>query len=235
MKNQKDNPICIPAINPGKLKEVTPTKCMRYLRLWFDPQLKFHNHAKIAASKASRAMEALHMLGNSTNSINQLCLRQFYLCAILPIITYGSAAFWDGKSNIIKDTLACTQNKALCLINSTFKTTPIHALEIEASIPPIDITLNYYMDCYAICTQRLDPSNLVMCHIPEHHREDISIPSPPLLPHFPPPPKSHVLAYLIRQHKEKVKKTTTTRLIHMAKSITLNTERTAPHAETPWR
>src|SRR5260370_41523601 len=102
------------------------------------------------------------MLGNSTNGINQLCLRQFYLCVILPIITYRSVAFWDGKSNTIKDTLACAQNKALHLITGTFKTPLIHALEIEASIPPIDITLNYYMECYAICTQRLDSSNLVV-------------------------------------------------------------------------
>jgi len=106
LKNRNANPsICIPAINPGELKEVTPTKCMWYLGLWFDPQLKFHEHTKIAASKASRATKALCMLGNSTSSINQLCLRQSYLCAILPIMTYGSVAFWDGKSNMIKDTL----------------------------------------------------------------------------------------------------------------------------------
>src|SRR5260370_13595015 len=186
MKNQKDNPsIVIPAIIYGEIKDVNPTKCMRILGLWFDPQVKFHEHAKIAASKASRAMEALHMLGNSTNGINQLCLRQFYLCMILPITTYGSIAVWDSKSNTIKDTLACAQNKALCLITSTFKTTPIHALEIKASIPPIDITLNYYMEHYAICTQRLDSSNLGMCHVPEHHREDIPILSPPPIQHSP--------------------------------------------------
>src|SRR5258708_39309658 len=78
---------------------------MRYLRLWFDPHLKFHEHAKIAAAKASKATEAIHMLGNSTSSINQLCLRQIYLGAMLPITTYGSMAFWDGKSSFIKTTL----------------------------------------------------------------------------------------------------------------------------------
>ena len=178
MKNQNANPsVHIPGINPRTLKEVTPSKCMRYLSLFFDPQLNFHKHAKIATSKASKAAEALHMLGNSTSGINQYCLRQFYLGSILPIITYGSITFWDSKSTIVKNTLERAQNKALCLITGTFKTTPIPALEIEASIPPIDITLDYYTECYATHTQKLDQSNLVMCCIPDHHRENIPPPS----------------------------------------------------------
>src|SRR5260221_4401049 len=111
-KNRSTNPsIHIPSNIPNTLKEVTPTNCMRYLGLWFDPQLRFQEHAKIIASKASRAMEALCMLGNSTNGINQLCLRQLYLGTILPIMTYGSVAFWNGKSPALKSTLERTQNK----------------------------------------------------------------------------------------------------------------------------
>ncbi len=171
-KNQQASPsIHIPTNNHMVLKEVTPTNCMRYLGLWFDPQLRFHEHAKIIASKASRATEALHMLGNSISGMNQLCLRQTYLGAVLLIATYGSVAFWDGKSSAVKNTLEHMQNKALCFITGAFKTTPIHALEIESSIPPINITLNYYTECYATCTQRLNHSNPVMCHIPDHHRE----------------------------------------------------------------
>ena len=179
-KNRQANPtIHIPMNNHAVLKEVSPTNCMRYLSLWFDPQLRFHEHVKIVTSKASRATEALCMLGNSTNRVNQLCLRQFYLCAILPIITYGSVAFWDGKSLVIKNTLEHVQNKALHFITGAFKTTPIPALKIKSSIPPIDITLDYYMDQYVTCTQRLDPSNPIMGHIPDQHREDLPTQSTP--------------------------------------------------------
>src|SRR5258705_11459725 len=67
-KNRTDNPsIHIPSNVPGTLKEVTSASCMRYLGLWFNPQLRFHEHVKIAASKASRATKALRMLGNSTS------------------------------------------------------------------------------------------------------------------------------------------------------------------------
>src|SRR5258708_3965264 len=207
---------------------------MRYLRLWFDPHLKFHEHAKIAAAKASKATEAIRMLGNSTSSINQLCLRQIYLGAILPITTYGSMAFWDGKSSFIKTTLERAQNKALQLITRAFKTTPTSALEIEASIPPIDITLDYHTEQYATCTLRLNPTNPVMCRIPDRDRGNIPIPSPPPLPCFPPPPQNRVAAYLIRQHKLNIKKTTTTRIIRMSKLITPNAECIDPHAEPLW-
>ncbi len=206
---------------------------MRYLSLWFNLQLRFHEHVKIVTSKASRATEALHMLGNSISGMNQLCLRQTYLGMVLPIATYGSVAFWDGKSSTVKNTLECMQNKALHFITGAFKTTPIHALEIESSIPPINITLDYYMECYATCTQRLNHSNPVMCCIPNHHREDILIQLTPL-PCFPPPPKNLIAPYLIRQHKAKIKKTMTTQLICMAKGITNNMECISPHAEPPW-
>ncbi len=187
--HQTNNPsVHIPLNNPDTRKEVTSASCMRYLGLWFDPQLRFHEHMKITASKASRATEALCMLGNSTSSINQLCLRQLYLGMILPIMTYGSVAFWNGKSPALKSTLECTQNKALHFITRAFRTMPTTALEIEASIPPIDITLDYYTTCYMTHTNRLDPSNPIMCRIPKQYRENILTTSTPL-PCFPPTPK----------------------------------------------
>src|SRR5260370_13829372 len=104
---------------------------MRYLGLWFNPKLNFHEHIKIAALKASRATKALQMLGNSTCGIHQHYIRQMYLGVVLPIATYGSVAFWDGKLSYIKNTLQCVQNKALCFITRAFKTTPISALKID--------------------------------------------------------------------------------------------------------
>src|SRR5258708_11486470 len=187
-KNRQASPsIHIPTNNHTVLKEVTPTNCMRYLSLWFNPQLRFHEHAKIVTSKASRATEALRMLGNSISRMNQLCLRQTYLGTVLPIVTYGSIAFWDGKSSTVKNTLECMQNKALCFITGAFKTTPIHALEIESSIPPINITLDYYTECYATHTQRLDHSKPLIFHIPYPPIQTHPIPTTPPLPSPPPP------------------------------------------------
>src|SRR5258708_2792532 len=174
------------------------------------------------------------MLGNSTNGINQHCLRQIYLGTILPITTYSSVAFWDGKSSFIKSTLECTQNKALHIIMGAFKTTPISALKIEASIPPTNITFDYYTKQYATCTHKLNPTNPVICQIPEQYRGNILIPSPPPLPCFPLPPQNCIAAYLIKQHESRIKKNTSTRIICMLKLITPNTKHIDLHAEPPW-
>src|SRR5260370_11461594 len=109
-----------------------------------------------------------------------------YLGVVLPIATYGSVAFWDGKSSYIKNTLQCVQNKVLHLITRAFKTTPISALEIKASIPPINITLHYYTERYATCTNWLSASNPVMCHASPQttqrsHPHHLT-PSPSMLP-----------------------------------------------------
>ena len=66
-------------------------------------------------------MEALRMLGNSARGMNQLYLRHIYLGTILPIVTYSSVAFWNGKSSNIWNTLEQMQNKALHIIMGAFK------------------------------------------------------------------------------------------------------------------
>ena len=158
---------------------------MRYLGLHFDPQLKFHEHIKTVASKASRATEALRMLGNSTRGLNQLYLRQLYLGAILPIATYGSIAFWDGSLPHTHTTLEHMQNKALCTITGAFKTTPIRALKIEALIPPIDITLDYLAKRYAKRALKLTSHNPIISHIPENMRHPTHTAPPPTPPPLP--------------------------------------------------
>ena len=177
------------------------------------------------------------MLGNSTRGLNQMHLRCIYLGAILPIATYGSVAFWDGKSTTIRNALEHMQNKALRMITGAFKTTPIRALEVEASIPPIDITLNYLIERYAKHTLKLTPHNPVISRIPEHCRHlshNSPSPPPPPLPCFPSPPKHIVAAYLIKRREEQIRNETSTRLIQMAKYIPTQAEHIDPYAETPW-
>src|SRR5258708_36289626 len=79
-------------------------------------------------------------------------------------------------------------------------------------------------------TRSLQPNN------GSHPRSTQRRPPNPIhtLPWFPTTTRNIVAPYLIRQHEAKVKKMTTTRLIHMAKSITNNMECISPHAEPPW-
>jgi hypothetical protein len=135
--------ITIPTDIDGVTKTVQPSNLMRYLGIWFDPQLRFTEHVKRATEKAASAAQALKMLGNSVKGLHQTHLRRMYQGAILPIALYGLPVFWRSKAHAITNTLSKLQNKCLRVITGAFRTTSIQAMEIEASIPPMDIYLEY--------------------------------------------------------------------------------------------
>jgi len=65
-------------------------------------------------------------------------LRQLYQTCILPVISYALVVWWTGKKQHAQ-AISKVQNRVIWLICAAFCTTPIHALEIEASIPPIPL------------------------------------------------------------------------------------------------
>ncbi|KAF8315541.1 uncharacterized protein EI90DRAFT_2946268, partial [Cantharellus anzutake] len=93
--------ITIPANEEGTTRTVVsninPSNLMRYLGIWFDPQLKFTEHVKKTTAKAASAAHALRMLGNSERGLHQTHLRQMYIGAVLPIALYGLPVFWRSK------------------------------------------------------------------------------------------------------------------------------------------
>jgi len=58
--------------------------------------------------------------------------------------------FWKSHNGQALNHLRRLQNECLCLTTSTFKTTPMMAMEIEASIPPIGLYLEYKLDAEAL-------------------------------------------------------------------------------------
>ena len=57
-------------------------------------------------------------------------------------------------------------NRALCLICAAFRTTCTEALEIEASIPPIQIQVQVQAKRYAVRFNKLPLTNLVIQRLP---------------------------------------------------------------------
>src|SRR5258706_3099311 len=73
------------------------------------------------------------------------------------------------------------QNKCLHLITGAFKTTPSIAMEIEMSIPPIDLYLEYKPEVEALCLSWLDNNQPIIARSPPNHPRklpDRSGPSP---------------------------------------------------------
>ena len=88
-----------------------------------------------------------------------------YRTCVLPIITYASAIWWTKKETHAK-ALNRVQNRALRIICAAFRTTPIQALEIEATIPPIHLHLDYLERKAGIRLNRLSITNPVIHCLP---------------------------------------------------------------------
>ena len=103
----------------------------------------------------------MSMLANTTRGLSHYYLRQLYKTYILPIISYASVVWWTGKKRHI-GAINKVQNRALRLICAAFRTTPIHALEIEASIPPANLFLDSTTKWAAIRFNKLSANNPVI-------------------------------------------------------------------------
>jgi hypothetical protein len=216
--------ITIPTNEEGTTRSVNPSKLIRYLGIWFDPQLKFTEHVKKAAAKATSAAHALRMLGNSERGIHQTHLRQMYLGAILPIALYGLPVFWRSKSGAILKKLTTLQNKCLRMITGAFRTTSINAMEIESSIPPVDIYLDYKLETEAIRLARLPDDHPLINRLYPNQRRNTTPTSPPPLPVFDPR----------KRYKSDPCKRFSTCITRFAKHILPGTERIRPLLESPW-
>ena len=81
------------------------------------------------------------MLANTIRGLSHYHLCQLYQLCILPVISYTSVVWWTGKKQHAQ-AISKVQNRAIWLICAAFHTTPIYALEIEASILPIPLFLD---------------------------------------------------------------------------------------------
>ncbi len=76
---------------------------------------------------------------------------------------YGLATFWKSKKGNILNQLNSMQNKCLQMIMGTFHTTNIAAMEIEASILPINLWMELKLNMEALRIARLTEDHLIIC------------------------------------------------------------------------
>src|SRR5258708_35247984 len=215
--------ISIPTNMEGESRIITPSKTTKYLGMWIDECLTLNKHVKKATMKVLTAAHSLRLLGNSKRGIHQTLWRQLYYSTILPIALYGLPLYWRSYNGQTLNHLKRLQNECLHLITGTFKTTPTLAMEIEASIPPINLYLEYRLDTEALCLSRLD-DNPIMTRVPDELHQNLTFSSPPPIP-----------KHLINPRRmKKNKKTPSLCVSQITQQIQAITERTCPLATTPW-
>jgi ribonuclease HI len=205
----------------GETRTVTPTATVKWLGVLFDRKLRFEHHAKSLAARGENAVSSFTMLANTVRGLSHAHLRQLYISCVIPKILYACPAWWTGKQYQIRP-LERVQRRALRLICAAFKTTPIHALELEASIPPIHVQAEIHIRRCAIRFNKLPVSSPIIQRLPKEWRQNQN-PTlrPPPLP-FRPPSLSKII----------LKKSTT--LQDISSHTNPEHERIDPFLTPPW-
>jgi ribonuclease HI len=220
-RGDNSSPSIIFQDNDGVRRTVCPKITVRWLGVHFDRKLRFEHHAKALAARGENAVSSFTMLANTVRGLSHAHLRQLYISCVIPKILYACPAWWTGKQYQIRP-LERAQRRALRLICAAFKTTPIHALEVEASIPPIHIQVRILIRKCAIRFNKLPLSSPVIQRLPKKWRENQNPTFRPPLP-FRPSSNSKI------NHK----KSTT---LHTISSHTNpDHERIDPFLTSPWQ
>lgn len=111
---------------------------IKYLGIWLDPSLRWGKHINELYEKCQKMLNIIKVLAGSNWGMHPLQLRLLYISLIRSRIDYG-CVFYDSsvKSRLCK--LEKIQNKAMRIIGSFIKTTPIHVMESELCLPPLHI------------------------------------------------------------------------------------------------
>ena len=169
----------------GVDRTLVPDRFVKWLGIHFDRKLLFNHHVKIAAARGEIAVNSLHMLANTVRGLSQSLLRRLYNACVIPKILYASPAWWN-DTKCQATALEKVQRKALRLICAAFRTTPTRALEIEASIPPLQLQAYLSKKRYAIRLNKLPTSSAVIQRLPNTWRDNQNPTFPPPVPTSPP-------------------------------------------------
>jgi hypothetical protein len=119
---------------------IQATDNVRYLGLYINHKLNWHQHVKIMATRARGSLKALQLLGNSIRGLNHGNWRLAYNAVCLLVLTYGSPVWYNGQKSL-SDILQQVQDYAVRRILGAFCTTPAAPLHQLCAILPMHIRL----------------------------------------------------------------------------------------------
>ena len=227
-----ETPVVILATDTSPRTLIMPTPTIKWLGVTFDSKLTFHKHIADASVKAIKAINSLNMIGNSIRGLPQIYRRYIVQGAILPMLLYASPSWYNGtktQSNPIQK----VQNRAMHFILGTFRTTPIHAMQIEASLPPARLLLDYMNNRKAIAANHHHPRHPVAQRLPDPHRSAQILENDGLPFQEPCKPIGARVSRANRARLE-TKNAQCTHLWKIGRKILTHTEKIDKFTEPPW-
>ena len=115
---------------------------IKYLGMWLDSSLKWGKHIIELKDKILKFLNIFKILAGSKWGVHPKHLRLLYISLIRSRLDYGSFFYANSsKSNL--DKLDRIQNQCMRIIGGFIKTTPIHAMESELCLQPLQIRRKY--------------------------------------------------------------------------------------------
>ena len=168
-------PITLPtSTNHRETRTYEPQPHIKWLGLIFDLKLSFRQHVQHLASRGAATAGCLRMLANTKGGLSQQNMKTLYNTCILLTISYASPVWWNGKKSQIYK-IEKIQNRCLRTILPVFTTTPIHTMQVESGIPPLQIRLDHMKRrAAAQLAAKTDPTNPVHRRLPDYLQRETS-------------------------------------------------------------
>ena len=144
---------------------VKPVESARFLGVWLDRKLRWTRHLKQLKTKLATQQFALTKLAASTWGVSISRARELYTKVIRSSLAYAASA-WHTPSKEDKPQgpakqLMAAQSHCLRITAGAYRATPVHCLETETGVPPIDLYLDQRKAGYEQALRISDKSELI--------------------------------------------------------------------------
>ena len=131
--------------------QIKPKKLIRWLGIWFDPQLSFKQHVEKKINTATATFFGLQRLGSLQKGLSFRALRQLYIACTTSIADFGVPLWYTNqRQGLLISRYQRLQNMATRHMLGAFKGSPTKALELEAALPPPEIRFKKLCNMYAL-------------------------------------------------------------------------------------
>lgn len=139
---------------------VSQSEYVKYLGVWMDRSLRWGKHINETCGKTQKFLSILKVLAGTAWGMHPKHLRRLYIALIRSRADYASFLF-DNSAKTHTSKLDKVQNQAMRIIGGFIRTTPIHVMECELSIPNLALRRKYLAIKYCLKSQSFD-NNLIL-------------------------------------------------------------------------
>ena len=143
---------------------IQPKNLVKWLGIWLDSKLTFKHHVEKKTVQALKILNQIERLSNTERGLSFQAMRQLYIACISSVADYGVPVWWNNQKNMLEK-FQKLQNIALRKMLGAFKTSPINAMELEASIPSLKIRFERICKNYAWRTLQMHENHPIRLRV----------------------------------------------------------------------